>query len=117
LAPPTTGADDANGWLLLGIWLASIGWSVATALLLVRQADLPDVATASMLVCITAFAAFALSAGFDARGTDAEQNLTDALFLGVTTGALDGLIVWGIAMGVARALRLPTTRELRDGSP
>lgn len=115
LAPPMTGPGDADAALLAALWAASVLWSVATVLLLVRQADLPDVATASMMVSIVALAAFALTAGFDARGTTAEQNLTDALFLGVTAGALTGLVVWGIAMAVARALRLPNTAHLHNG--
>jgi hypothetical protein len=110
LAPPMTGAGDADALLLFALWLASLASAVVTVLLLVRQADIPDVATASMLVSIATFAAFTLSAAIDARGTDAEQNLTDALFLGVTAGALDGVLVWGIAIGVARLLRLPRTR-------
>ena len=83
-------------------------------LLLVRQADLPDVATASFIVTISAFAAFALAGALNARGTSAKVNISDTLFLGVTTGALSALVVWAIAMGTARVLRLPTTAPLRD---
>ena len=83
-------------------------------LLLVRQADLPDVATASFIVTISAFAIFAVTAAFDVRGTPSEVNITDAMFFGVTTGALTALIVWAIAMGIARLLRLPTTAHLRE---
>jgi hypothetical protein len=107
LAPPTTGEGDANAGALLGMWAASLAWSTVAVLLLVRYADLPDIATASMLVTIPAFAAFTLSAAFDARGTRSEINLTDGLFLGVTAGALTSMLVWGISMAVARALRLP----------
>ena len=81
-------------------------------LLIVRQADLPDIATASFIFTISSHAAFTLSAAFSARGTRAEVNLVDALFLGVTTGALTALIVWALAQGIARVLRLPTTDRL-----
>lgn len=107
VAPPTTGEGDANGALLIALWAASVAWSTVTVLLLIRQAEIPDIATASMLVVISAFAAFSLTAAFDARGTESEVNVTDALFLGVTGGALTAMIVWGAATGIARALRLP----------
>lgn len=113
LAPRTTGAGNADAGALFTIWGCAIAWAVVTVLLLVRQADLPDVATASFLVTISAFAAFALAAALHARGTDAEMDLVDALFLGVTTGALTALLVWAIATGIARVLRLPTTEALR----
>jgi hypothetical protein len=116
VAPATTGPGDADAGVIAGMWAASILWSVATVLLLVRQADLPDIATASFVVTITAFGAFALSAALDVRGTEGEVNVTDALFMGVTSGALTALAVWGIALGAARLLRLPTTEGLRgDG--
>jgi hypothetical protein len=114
LAPPTTGTGDANAGVLAGLWAGSIGWSSLTVLLIVRQTDVPDVATASMLVTIAAFATFTLTAAFDARGTNAEINLTDALFIGVTGGALSAIVVWGIALGVARLLKLPNTQHLGD---
>ncbi len=114
IAPPTTGTGDANPGVLLIAWLASIAVSVVTVLLIIRQADLPDIATASMIVAIAVLAAFALTAAYDVRGTQAEANLTDALFLGVTAGGLTAMIVWGIATAVARALKLPTTAHLRD---
>lgn len=120
LAPPTTGPGDSNPAMLAWMWAAAITWSVATVLCVVRQTDLPDVATASMLVAISTAGAFALSAAFDARGDGTEVNLTDALFLGVTGGALTGMIVWGAATAVARALHLPTTAHLteqQDGRP
>jgi hypothetical protein len=85
-----------------------------TVLLLVRQADLPDVFTASFLVTISACAVFALVAALSRRGSGGELNLVDTLFFGVTVGAMTGLIVWGAAMGIARALRLPTTEALRE---
>jgi hypothetical protein len=112
LAPQTTGAGRGDAAILLGIWAASIPWAVLTVLLIVRQNDLPDIATASFLVTIAAFAAFALTAALAARATDAEVDLVDTLFLGVTIGALTALIVWGIALGIARLLRLPTTEAL-----
>lgn len=115
VAPPTTGAGDADALVLLVLWTASIAWSLTTVLLVIRQADLPDIATASMIVTISPFAAYALSGALDVRGTRDEVNLTDALFLGVTSGALTAMIVWGAAMGIARMLRLPTTAHLRDG--
>lgn len=111
LAPRITGAGDASAGGLAAAWAASIPWSAIAVLLLVRQADIPDVATASMLVVIAAFGAFGLSAALDARGTDDAVNVTDALFLGVTGGALTAMIVWGIAIGAARVLRLPVSRE------
>jgi hypothetical protein len=113
LAPATTG-QNADGAALAIIWPLAVVWSAATALLIVRQADLPDVATASFIVTISAFAIFAGSGALHARGTASEVNLTDTVFFGVTTGALTALLVWAIAMGVARLLRLPTTAALRE---
>lgn len=113
LGPATTG-ERADTMLLAVIWPLSVAWSATTVLLLVRQADLPDVATASFIVTISAFAIFAATAAFDVRGTPSEVNITDAIFFGVTTGALTALLVWGIAMGIARLLRLPTTAHLRE---
>jgi len=109
LAPVITGEGDANAPAIFALWAASIPWSVIAALLIVRQADLPDIATASMIVTIAPFAMFTLAAAYEARGTSAETNLTDAMFLGVTAGALTAMVVWGIAMGVARLFKLPTT--------
>jgi hypothetical protein len=114
LAPPTTGRDDADVVVLAALWGGSVVWSVITVLLLVRQADAPDVATASFIVTIAAFATFALSAANDVRGTADEVSMVDALFLGVTSGALTALLVWGVAQAVARLLRLPTTAVLHD---
>lgn len=113
LAPRIIGAGHAGPALLLAVWAASLAWAVLTVLLLVRQTDLPDVATASLLVTISAFASFALAAAFHARATDAGVDLVDALFFGVTAGALSALIVVAIALAVARLLRLPTTEALR----
>jgi hypothetical protein len=112
LAPVVTGEGDASAGGIAALWAASIPWSVIAALCIVRQADLPDIATASMLVTIAPYAAFTLMAAFEARGTKAETNLVDAMFLGVTGGALTAMVVWGIAMAAARLLRLPTTRGL-----
>jgi hypothetical protein len=114
LAPLTTGPGDANAGELAGLGAASVVWSVVAVLLLVRQADLPDVATASFLVVISAFALFALTAAIDVHGTPNEVNIVDAMFLGITSGAMTALLVWAIAMGVARLLRLPTTAALRE---
>jgi hypothetical protein len=114
LAPSTTGAGDASAGVFAGLWLGSVAWSVVTVLLLVRQADLPDIATGSFLVTISAFALYALVAALDARGTASEVNVVDAMFLGVTLGAMTALMVWAIAMGAARVLRLPTTAGLRQ---
>lgn len=114
VAPTTTGPGDANAGALAALSAASIAWSVTAVLLMVRQADLPDVATASMLVVISTFALFALSAAIDVRGTPDEVNIVDTMFLGITVGAMTALVVWAIAMGVARVLRLPTTAGMRE---
>jgi hypothetical protein len=112
LAPRVTGTDHGDATTLLAVWVASVPWAVITVLLVVRQADPPDIATAAFVVTITAFAAFALTAALAARGTDAEVDLVDTLFLGVTVGAMTALIVWGVATAIARLLRLPTTEAL-----
>jgi hypothetical protein len=114
VAPSVTGPSDADAGLLVSMWGGITLWSVAVTLLLVRQADLPDIATAAMLVTISTFAAFTLSAAYDVRGTEHDVNMVDALFLGVTGGALTAMVVWGIAMFTARVLRLPTTADLDD---
>ena len=111
-APLVTGEGDANAGAIFALWAASIPWSAAATLLIVRQADLPDIATASILVTIPPFALFTLTAAIGARGTDAEYDLVSAMFLGVTAGALTAMIAWGLAMLVARVLRLPTTADL-----
>ncbi|MEX2247174.1 MAG: hypothetical protein WEC75_10855 [Dehalococcoidia bacterium] len=116
VAPATTGPGDAHAGVLAAMWAASIPLCVGTVLLLVRQADLPDIATASFLVTISVFAAYALSAALALRGTGDEINTVDGLFLGVTGGGLTALLVWGIAMLVARMLRLPTTEGLDGGA-
>ena len=112
IAPLITGPDNANTIALFVVWAASIPLSATGVLLIVRQADLPDIATASFIITISSYAAFTLSSAMAARGTRAEVDLVDALFLGVTTGALTALIVWALAQGVARLLRLPTTDGL-----
>ena len=112
VAGPLTTGEHANAGLLFAMWAGAIAWSAAAVLLLVRQADLPDVATASFVVTIAACAAFALSAAFGARGTRSQVDLVDALFLGVTGGGLTAVIVWGLALGAARVLRLPTTEGI-----
>jgi len=114
IAPATTGVDDANFGAIAVLWAGSLAWSVATVLLTVRLADRPDLATASFIVTIVAFAAFTLSAAVNARGHADETNLVDALFFGVTTGALTALPVWAIAGAAARLLRLPRSPA---GSP
>lgn len=114
LAPATTGPANADAAALALIWVISIAWSATTVLLLVRQTDLPDIATASFFVTISAFALFATTAALNARGTASEVSIVDALFMGVTAGALTALIVWALAMRAARLLRLPTTAALRD---
>jgi hypothetical protein len=116
LAAPTTGVGDANAGVLAGMWCGALAWSAVAVLLLARQANLPDIATASMLVTIAPFATFALAAAIDARGTDAEVNLVDTLFLGVTIGALTSLLVWAIAMAIARVLHLPAEPPQQDVS-
>lgn len=114
LAPATTGPANFDATALGLIWAVSTVWSAATVLLLVRQADLPDIATASFVVTISAFAIFATTAALNARDTGSEVDVVDALFMGVTAGALTALIVWAIAMGAARLMSLPTTAALRD---
>lgn len=108
LARPMTG-DDANVVALAGLLLASVAIACVTTLCVVRQADIPDVFTAAMLSTITPAAVFAVVAALDARGTSGETDVVSAMFFGITVGALAGLVVWGIAMGVARLLHLPTT--------
>lgn len=109
VAPRVTGPDDADAGALVSLWGVSVLWCVITTLLLIRQADLPDIATAAMLVTIATFASFTLSSAYDVRGTGDSVNMVDSLFLGVVSGALSALVVWSIATFVARVLRLPTT--------
>lgn len=114
LAPGLTEVGNTNTGTIVALWAISIPWSVAAVLLIVRQADLPDIFTASFLVTISACAAFALMAALDRRGGAGEVNLVDTLFFGVTVGGLTGLLVWGLAMAIARTLRLPTTEAMRE---
>lgn len=107
VAPAVTGPGDASVAVLAGLWVACIAWSVAAALCVIRQADLPDIATASMIVTIPACGAFSLAAAYAVRDTQQGTNLSDALMLGVTGGGLTAMIVWGISMAVARAMKLP----------
>ena len=115
IAPYITGPGDANAGALAACWLVSMPISTAVVLLVVRQANLPDIATASMLVTIATYGAFALSGAIDAREAGDDINLTDALFLGITGGALTGVIVWGLALAIARLFKLPTTALPHDG--
>lgn len=113
-APALTEAGGTRLGAMLLLWAFSIAWSAVAVLLLVRQADLPDTFTASLLATISSCAAFTLVAALNRRGTTAEVNVVDTLFFGVTVGALTGLIVWGIAIALARLLRLPTTAGLHE---
>jgi hypothetical protein len=81
IAPMVTGPTDANPGLVVTLWGVTTLWCVVVTLLLVRQADMPDIATAAMLVTIATFATFTLSAANDLRGTDDAWDLVDALFL------------------------------------
>jgi hypothetical protein len=112
VAPAVTGEGDANAGALAALWACSVAWSITAVLLLVRQTDMPDIATAAFLLTIPAFGAFTLVAALDARGTESETNLVSALFLGVTAGALTALIVWPVAQVIARVLKLPTTEGM-----
>lgn len=113
-APYLTGEGSGSAGAIVALWAASLPWSVIAVLLLARKADIADVFTAAMLVCISAGATFALVAGLDVRGTPAERDLVDTLFFGVTSGALSALLVWGIAMATARLLHLPGARAAAD---
>lgn len=116
LAPAMTGKGDTDAAALAGVFAASLAWSTVIVLFIIRQADLPDIATASMLVVIPPAAVFALTAAYDARNEPGGGELVDALFLGVTGGALTAMLVWGAAMAIARTLKLPTTAHLRPPS-
>lgn len=109
IAEPTTGEGDASLALFAELWALSFVWSVVATLCLIRQADIPDVFTAAMLVTIAPFALYALVAAFAVRGTSEETDIVSAMFFGITVGALTGLLVWAVCMGIARALKLPTT--------
>lgn len=109
LAAPTTGPGDAQLGLLALMWLVSIPWSVAITLCIIRQADIADVFTAALLVTIAPYALFSLMAAVDSRGTRDETDIVNAMFFGITTGALTAVIVWATSMGIARLLRLPVS--------
>lgn len=117
LAAPTTGEGDASLGLFAALWGASVAWSTLATLCIVRQADIPDVFTAALLVTIAPFALYALSAAYAVRGTDQETDMVSAMFLGITIGALTAVLVWGIAMGIARALRVPTSAVVEEEHP
>jgi len=112
LVEPTTGAGDASIGVLALLWAGCLGWSVIATLLVIRQADIPDVLTASLLVTVAPFALYGLLAAVAVRGTDQETDVVSAMFFGITAGALTAVLVWAIAMGIARLLRLPTTAGL-----
>jgi hypothetical protein len=114
LAAPTTGEGDANVGVFAALWAGSVLASIIAALCIVRQADIADVFTAALLVTIPPFAVYALVAALSLRGTDQETDIVSAMFFGVTTGALTAVLVWAVAMGIARALRLPVTQSTTD---
>ncbi len=114
LADPTTGEGDASAAVFAAMWAGSVVWSVITTLLLIRQADIPDVFTAALLVTIAPFALYALVAALAVRGTSQETDIVNAMFFGITLGALTAILGWGISMGLARLLKLPTTAGLVD---
>lgn len=109
-----TSGDNADLGVFAAMWAGTVAWSSVAVLLLVRQADLPDVATASFLVTISAYALYALVASVHAHDANAKINIVDGMFLGITVGAMTALVVWALAMGIARLLRLPTTAALRE---
>ena len=111
IAPVITGPGDAHIGVLFALWAGCVFWSAAAALMLVRHADIPDVATAAMIVAVPACGAFALSGAYDVRNTQHGTNLSDALMLGVTGGGLTAMASFGIAILAARILRLPRTLE------
>ena len=115
LAEPTTGEGDASAGVLAWLWAGCAGWSVITTLLVIRQADIADVFTAALLVTVSPFALYAAMAALAVRGTEQETDIVNAMFLGITAGALTAVLVWGTAMGAARALKLPTTAGLDEG--
>ena len=117
LADPTTGEGDASLAVFAALWAGSVAWSVTATLLLIRQADIPDVFTAALLVTIAPFALYGLMAALAVRGTSQETDIVSAMFFGITVGALTAILVWGMAMGLARALKLSTTAGLAgDGT-
>jgi hypothetical protein len=114
LATPTTGEGDASLGVFATLWAAALVCSTVATLCIVRQADIPDVFTAALLVTIPPFALYALTAAMAVRGTDEETDVVSAMFFGITIGALTAVLVWAVAMGAVRVLKLPTTAELND---
>ena len=115
LAAPTTGPGDADAAVFALLWTCSLAWSVAITLCIIRQADIADVFTAALLVTIAPYALYALLAALDLRGTRDETDVVSAMLLGITVGALTAVLVWGIAMGIARLLRLPRGADPGSG--
>ena len=113
-APRTTGAGNADAAVLFAMWGGSIAWSAVTVLLLVRQADLPTSRRRRSSSSSRRSSRSRWRPHSTRAAAIAEVNVVDTLFLGVTTGALTALIVWALAMAVARLLRLPTTVALRE---
>jgi hypothetical protein len=111
LAPPTTGAGDANLAVLAALWLACLGLSIFGTLCIIRQADIADVFTAALLITTPPFAVYAVAAALAVRGTEEETDVVSAMFLGITVGALTAVLVWAVAMGLARMLKLPMSPE------
>ena len=111
LAEPTTGDGDANLAVFAGLWLACFALSVVGTLCIIRQADIADVFTASLLMTIPPFAVYALAAALAVRGTEEETDVVSAMFFGITVGALTAVLVWAVAMALARMLKLPVSPE------
>jgi hypothetical protein len=111
VAEPTTGEGDASIAMFAGLWLTCLVLSIAGALCIIRQADIADVFTASLLMTIPPFAVYALVAALAVRGTDEETDVVSAMFFGITVGALTAVLVWAVAMGLARLLKLPVSKD------
>lgn len=111
LAAPTTGEGDASITIFAVLWLGCAALSLIGTMCIIRQADIADVFTAALLMTIPPFAIYALAAALSVRGTDEETDVVSAMFFGITVGALTAILVWAIAMGLARALKLPESPE------
>jgi hypothetical protein len=111
LAAPTTGDGDASLAVFAALWAGCFVLSVVGTLCIIRQADIPDVFTAALLMTIPPFAVYALMAAMAVRGTDEETDVVSAMFLGITVGALTAILVWAVAMGIARAMKMPVSPE------
>ena len=109
LAGPTTGEGDASFAVFAALWAGCLALSIVATLCIIRQADIADVFTAALLVTIPPFALYALIAAMEARGTSDETDVVSAMFFGITVGALTAILVWAIAMGIARAVKIPTS--------